>query len=379
MSSQKFTFEFIKQTINHGSDTLVSTEYVSSQSPLDILCSKCGQTYKMSYSKYRVGHRCGPCSGNRRLTIEFVKQKIKEGGDELISSKYSNARTPLTILCSRCQDQYQMRYDDYRRSKRCAHCSGKKRYTIEHVREVISKDGNKLLSDIYTNNKTHLDIQCGKCDNVYNMNLSTYQNATIRCKKCVNQKLADDRKFSFEHVQSYIEERGDTLLSDDYVNSLTKITVKCSQCYHSYNITFQHYSRGVRCGRCISSKGESEVERCLLKKGVYFEAQKRIPECRHIRQLPFDFYGELKIDEKGPVRYIAPFLIEYNGIQHYQPVDKFGGQKSFDKLQINDKIKEKYCKDNDIPFLVISYKDYKRVDTILDDFIQNILNDLPIQ
>ena len=376
MSRQKLTFEFVKQTINDGGDALVSTEYVSARSPLDILCSRCGQTYKMSHNTYRVGHRCGHCSGNKRLTIEFVRQKIKEEGDTLISTEYTNARTPLTVLCSLCQEQYQIRYNDYQRGGRCGHCFGSKRHTIEYAREVISKDGNILLSDIYANNKAHLDIQCGKCGNIYHSGLNHYRQCIIRCKKCMGRKFAEERKFSFEYVQSYIEERGDILLSNDYINCATKLKVKCGQCYHTYNITFQHYSRGVRCGRCISSKGESEVERCLLEKDIYFETQKRIPECRHIKQLPFDFYCKLKIDEKDHIRFIAPFLIEYNGIQHYKPIDKFGGQKSFDSLTRNDKIKENYCKDNDIPFLVISYKDYKKVNTILDDFIQNILDDL---
>ncbi len=378
-SYKRHTIEHVREMIKQGGDTCLSIEYTNCQTPIDILCSQCQEQYQMSYSNYQAGSRCRHCSYKSRHTIEYVREKIEEGGDTLITTEYFNARTPLTLLCSQCKQKYQTTYDYYQRGRRCGHCFGTKRHTIEHVREVISKDSNKLLSDTYTNSKTHLDIQCGKCGNVYHTNLNNYRWGTIRCKNCVNQKLAAERRFSFEYIRSYIDERGDILLSNDYVNCMIKLKVKCGQCYHTYNITFQHYSRGVRCGRCISSKGESEVERCLLEKGIHFEAQKRIPECCHIRPLPFDFYCKLEIDEKGPVRFIAPFLIEYNGIQHYKPVDKFGGQKSFDTLTRNDKIKEKYCKDNDIPFLVISYKDYKRVNTILDDFIESILDDLPTQ
>ena len=34
------------------------------------------------------------------------------------------------------------------------------------------------------------------------------------------------------------------------------------------------------------------------------------------------------------------YLIEYDGIQHFQPFDYFGGQIYLDKLQENDKKKE---------------------------------------
>lgn len=50
-------------------------------------------------------------------------------------------------------------------------------------------------------------------------------------------------------------------------------------------------------------------------------------------------------------------LIEYNGLQHYKPVVFFGGEKGFEYLKQRDKIKEKYCFDNQINLLILSYKD----------------------
>lgn len=164
-------------------------------------------------------------------------------------------------------------------------------------------------------------------------------------------------------------------LSFDYINSQTKIAIKCGKCSHSYDIRFGYYSSGGRCGRCLFSKGESEVERCLLTKDIYFEPQKRIPECRHIIPLPFDFYCELEIYETDHVRFIIPFLIEYNGKQHYQSIPYFGGEKTFKARQRNDNIKLKYCVKEDIYLLVIHYKDYKRIDEVLDSYIEFLVKD----
>jgi hypothetical protein len=50
-------------------------------------------------------------------------------------------------------------------------------------------------------------------------------------------------------------------------------------------------------------------------------------------------------------------LIEYNGLQHYKPITFFGGEKGFEYLKQRDKTKEKYCLDNKINLLILSYKD----------------------
>ena len=58
--------------------------------------------------------------------------------------------------------------------------------------------------------------------------------------------------------------------------------------------------------------------------------------------------------------------IEFQGIQHYKPVEIFGGLKKFKEQQINDNIKRKYCKNNNIYLLEISYKDIESISEILD-------------
>jgi hypothetical protein len=50
-------------------------------------------------------------------------------------------------------------------------------------------------------------------------------------------------------------------------------------------------------------------------------------------------------------------IIEYDGIQHYEPVELFGGIDEFEKTKIKDKIKNEYCLKNNILLYRISYKD----------------------
>ena len=48
-------------------------------------------------------------------------------------------------------------------------------------------------------------------------------------------------------------------------------------------------------------------------------------------------------------------LIEYQGEQHYKPVEFFGGREKLKLQQINDDIKRTYCRVNNIPLIEIPY------------------------
>lgn len=48
-------------------------------------------------------------------------------------------------------------------------------------------------------------------------------------------------------------------------------------------------------------------------------------------------------------------LKEYNGYQHYYPVDYFGGIVTFNNIKNRDGIKREYCLNNNIELIIIKY------------------------
>ena len=62
-------------------------------------------------------------------------------------------------------------------------------------------------------------------------------------------------------------------------------------------------------------------------------------------------------------------LIEFDGQQHFRPVDFFNGEEGFRLTQLRDNIKNEYCKNNNIPLLRISYKEINNIENILNNFI----------
>lgn len=110
---------------------------------------------------------------------------------------------------------------------------------------------------------------------------------------------------------------------------------------------------------------EIEIEKYLKKHNVLFEAQYRIKECRNKNPLPFDFAIQDKYNN-------LTLLIEYQGGQHYFPVDFSGkgkewAEEQFKELQIRDQIKYNYCITNSIPLLIIPYWESNNIEEILNN------------
>ena len=103
------------------------------------------------------------------------------------------------------------------------------------------------------------------------------------------------------------------------------------------------------------SKGEVAVREWLEKHHVAFEQEYTFPNLRG------DGHGCLRFDFKIVNR---PIVIEFQGEQHYRPVDFFGGEEQFKKQKKYDDLKRAYCKRYGIILIEIPYN-Y----TNLDDYL----------
>ncbi len=113
------------------------------------------------------------------------------------------------------------------------------------------------------------------------------------------------------------------------------------------------------CSNKITSKGEQRIAEFLDSLDIQYERQKKFSSCKNKRELPFDFY-------------ISKYniAIEYDGKQHFEPVDwGFHDEElmiaNFDDLQKRDGIKNKYCEDNGIKLIRIPYTEFDNIEMIL--------------
>ena len=70
-------------------------------------------------------------------------------------------------------------------------------------------------------------------------------------------------------------------------------------------------------------------------------------------------------------------IIEYDGQQHYEPVRFHGdnveeNERTFKEIQEHDKIKNRYCEENNINLLRIPYWESKNIETIINNCLQRL-------
>lgn len=113
-----------------------------------------------------------------------------------------------------------------------------------------------------------------------------------------------------------------------------------------------------------ASRGEIKIEEVLTQAGLVFEQEYSFPDLLSLSGHPLRFDFAVFDDEHQ-----LEFLIEYQGIQHYEPKSKFGGYTGLRKQQYNDMRKREYCKAHNIILLAIPYTDEGRINY---DYIMNL-------
>lgn len=98
--------------------------------------------------------------------------------------------------------------------------------------------------------------------------------------------------------------------------------------------------------------GEKEIISFLKKFKMEFEYKTTL------NKIQFDFY----IPSNRTI-------IEFDGIYHFEPVDTLGGLKTYNKMKVNDKIKNDYCEENYINLIRIKYD---QIDNIFQFLWENL-------
>lgn len=151
---------------------------------------------------------------------------------------------------------------------------------------------------------------------------------------------------------------------EKYKDSHTKVLVKCEECGREwYIIPNNALTRGVKC-TCNKkdniSNGELLIFDILSQHNIDFIYQHSFDGLYGVNGglLSYDFY----LPDKN-------VLIEFQGAQHKQPVEYFGGKEKFKIQQEHDKRKRDYAKEHNIELLEIWYWDFNNIEQILSDKI----------
>lgn len=119
------------------------------------------------------------------------------------------------------------------------------------------------------------------------------------------------------------------------------------------------------------SEPESQIIGVLNNLQVLFDRERKFDDLRSksdYSMLPVDF----ALDVNG---FLA--IIEYNGAQHYSPRNNSDSAKAaFKRLSTNGTSRLNFCEKNNIPLLIIHYKDKNSLKVIIESFVEDVKNDV---
>jgi len=180
---KKLTIEFVRKQFDKDGYTLLTKKYINNRQNLDYICPE-NHIETITWGNFGRGRRCSECSGNKKLTIEFIKKQFEKEGYKLLAEEYVNNYTPLSYICPK-GDRDEIRWKDWQKGSRCAKCAGLKKLTIKFICEQFEREGYTLLSKKYVNSKTSLEYICPKGD--YGTTIWSKWQQGYRCKKCFHE------------------------------------------------------------------------------------------------------------------------------------------------------------------------------------------------
>jgi len=303
---------------------------------------------------------------NEKLTTEeFIKRSKLVHGNKYDYSitNYINKRSKVKIICKKHGIFEQTAYYHYYFKQGCPECKVNKQLTTEEFIErskLVHGDKYDYSLSNYKNAHTKVKIIC-KEHGIFNVRPMDHMNG-IKCSMCSLGFIKNNNITTEGFIERAKLKHGDRYdySKTKYINSMSKVIITCRE-HGDFLQKAESHTRGRGCPNCKKSVGENKIELFFNKNNVLFEKQKMFEDCKNILSLPFDFYL--------PNYNIC---IEYDGIQHYQPVKHFGGIENFNLRKKLDEIKNEYCKNNNIRLIRISYKE--NVENKLNYELTNLLN-----
>lgn len=364
--------EFIKKAcIENPNYDYSEIEYINGSNPITVSCNN-GHYFTMNARSFYHKVNCPECS---RLKHEesFIEKAKKIHNDKYIYKdiNYINNDIPINITCP-IHGIFKQRPSDHLKGYGCSKCSKKYKPTSKEWGEFASSIYNNKYdySKVeYVDNKTPVLIICHEKDENGVEHGEFYQipNNHIRglggCPKCrSNYKHHLYAKTTEQFIKDSKEIHGDKYdySKVEYVNNKEKVCIICPEHDEFWQIAGSHLS-GAGCPMCLYKSQAKLYEKLKMSfpdEEILFEVGSNVVSW--IEKQRFDIYF--------PKYNIA---VEYDGEQHYRPVNIFGGEENFIKVKERDKLKEQKCKENNCNLFRMKY-DYD--DLQYNKLVENIKN-----
>lgn len=339
-------------------------KYIGNKMKVIITCPEHGDFTQLPYN-HLEGKGCQICGGSKKHTREsFIeKSKIKHGNKYSYDFvEYLDSKTKVKIFCP-IHGMFEQLPEKHIKGSGCQVCGGSIKLSTSDFIDKSNKIHNFRYSyelTKYVKYHSKVDIIC-KIHGTFKQIASNHLKGT-GCPKCSNKHKPTIKEFvdksnkihNFLYDYRFVK----------YINCKTEVDIECKK-HGVFKQTPNSHLRGRGCPTCQNSNGELEIQCILLENGIKFKKQYSFGDLIFRKKLKFDF-AIFDINQN------LISLIEYNGKQHYEPNEYFGGEKQFKLTLERDKLKMDYCNKNNINLFVIRYDE--KIDVMMLNIISYLKN-----
>lgn len=369
MSRKKTIKQFIEEsrTIHGDKYNYSKVEYINNKIPVCIICPEHGEFWQAPQNHINQKQGCPLCNHRsyKYTTEEFIRRAREVHGDKYDYSKvvYETGRKKVCIICPEHGEFWQTP-QKHLSGQGCARCYGNVKMTKEEFVERANKihhgkyDYSRVIYEGYEKKICIICPVHGEFWQTPHAHL-----AGQGCQECYGNKKCTSEQF-IEKARKIHGNKYD-YSKVEYNGNHKKVCIICPKHGEFWQLPLCHTVHHQGCPKCAEETNVSEKDVVrFLKENTNYEI---------IEQYSPDWLGRKSIDIYLPEKHIG---IEYQGAQHFIPVQCFGGEKNHIDTKKRDEEKYNLCKENGVKLLYISHENEKVIPNTYFDTIYKENNEL---
>ena len=361
--------QYVEELVVKNPTIKLRDTYINYNTPVEHYCEVHDIVFNIRPSDALLGQGCRMCKSDKlrakllKPEDEYIKELSHKNPDAKLVGKYMGIDVATEHLCLVHNVVWTALPHNVLYGKGCRQCLSEKirdkhlKPLEQYTQELSINNPDIQLVGDYIDYNTPTRHYCKKHEIDFDISPGC---ALLGhgCYKCTSEKNREHRlKSEEQYIVELKDKHPNIILRGEYVGGKINTFHECIICGCEWSPRPSNLLSGYGCPGCNESKGEKQVEEWLKQRAVTYTPQKRFDDCYDQRPLPFDFY----LQEQN-------VCIEYQGKQHYEAIEYFGGEINLLYIQYHDKIKYEYCKANNISLICIPY--WEDVDEYLN---QNLL------
>jgi Zn finger protein HypA/HybF involved in hydrogenase expression len=264
---------------------ILSDSHKNSSTKLKCECLIDNHIWYAKWGNLKHGYGCPKCAGRVLKDIREIKNEIYKITNiiEIKTEKINKNTDKILCRCLIDGHEWSATYGNLKNGQGCPRCANNIKKTYDKaVEDVYFINKNiEIISKKYDGHNTPVECSCKKCGNVWNTRWSSLMSGTS-CPLCANNMVSEKQRLGVAFIREELKKmnKGIFLLSEEYINSITKMKFKCDKHDTVWETSWGVLKNGVGCPICVSNvrhgKGSYSIKMAERNKSEWLSIKSQL-------------------------------------------------------------------------------------------------------